>query len=132
MRVFAWKVCAKFGAVAVEAIPNTLVCLRMDVAAKILLSEGTIQARRDLCRFCDPRVCECLICFQAATSMSATCQSRRHCKSCFCNRRKVEQRCSSSTIVHQFAPHKKMTQLPAKFRVFSYCNRSKEHGWAAD
>lgn len=99
---------------------------------KNLLLRGTIGARRDLCRFCDARVCECLISFHAATFMSATCRSRGHCRSCFCNRGTRATCFSADDCTSAFAPHKKMTQLAAKFPLFSCCNRRKEHGWAAD
>lgn len=39
---------------------------------------------------------------------------------------------SLAEVARDFCTAQKMTQLPAKFRVFSYGNRSKEHGWAAD
>jgi len=40
LRVFARKVCAKFGAVAINALRSTLIYVRADVAQKILSHEG--------------------------------------------------------------------------------------------
>lgn len=41
--------------------------------------------------------------------------------------RRIRSRQSRAFCVAQH-----LTQLPARFRLFSNCNGSKEHGWAAD
>lgn len=75
---------------------------------------------------------ECSICFQTATFMSASCQSRRHCRTMSLQPTDRRATLSLAEAALSFCAAQKMTQLPAKFRVFSCCNRSKEHGWAAD
>lgn len=121
LRIFARKVCAKSGVVAIARDTSSVRAnLSVEQNRASLLMSGLRQRIR-------------LTNSQLQHSEAANCQSRRHCNSTFYNRQQLEHAfATDATIRTNFCAAQHLTQLPVRFRQLLFAATMKGHGWAAD